>query len=435
MQPDPPHGNVLVLVDDNDAGELIARAVAATGERPAIARWGADLPAGGADGLAIDLVITDRMLDSPASEAVLPRLLSGEIHPHAPRIHLFRTETARQELRRAVPDGLDLSMAFPAAPAELQVRIRLAAEVGRLRREIDRSATLDPATGLSNRTYFLRRLEEEFARAKRHRTALSLVVFDVDRLRRINDTFGWTTGDSVVQQFVEIVRIQVRKEDVAGRLNGATLAVLMPGNGVRGAAAFASKVRTDTEEVVLQYANDLYPVHVSSGITTFPDSPNLHSAEAMLRAAEGALAEAKSRGGNRVFIDEHALRHERRVVLVADTDPELLDSAEDLLTLDDYDVVLADSARAALETLRSRRPDLLVVDLHMAELEGGTPLIEQIQSLFPSGEFPIIGLSRDSGTSPEHLTRLGVDRFITKPFSVSLLRGVARELLEETRTP
>jgi len=306
--------------------------------------------------------------------------------------------------------------------------------VGRLRREIERSATLDPQTGLSNRAYLLRRLEEEFARARRHRSPLSLVLFDVDRLRRINDTFGHTTGDSVVQQFVEIVRVQVRKEDVLGRLTGAILAVVMPGNGVRGAATFASKVRTDTEEVALRYGDEVYPVHVSVGITTYPDSPDLHTADAMIRAAEGALSEAKARGGNRVFIDERALRHARRVVLVADTDSELLDLAEDLLTLDDFDVVRASSARAALETLRVRRPDLMVVDLHMAEFEGGTPLIEQIQSLFPSGEFPIIGLSRDAGTSPEHLTRLGVDRFITKPFSVSLLRGAARELLEEART-
>ena len=62
------------------------------------------------------------------------------------------------------------------------------------------------------------------------------------------------------------------------------------------------------------------------------------------------------------------------------------------------------------------------------------PLIEQVQSMFPAGNFPIIGLSSDPWTTSERLARLGIDRFITKPFSVSLLRSAARELLEATRT-
>jgi DNA-binding response OmpR family regulator len=53
--------------------------------------------------------------------------------------------------------------------------------------------------------------------------------------------------------------------------------------------------------------------------------------------------------------------------------------------------------------------------------------------MFPEGSFPVIGLSSDAGTSPDRLNRLGVDRFITKPFSVSILRAAARELLEGSR--
>lgn len=435
MKPDPSHGNVLVLVDEDDAGEQIAQLVAATGERPTIAHWDSPLPPDSGAEFPVDLIVTDRSLDDPDSLAVLRSLHSGELLPHAPRLHLLRDEAAREDLRLAGPDGVSLAMAFPPDPTEFKVRIRLAAEVGRLRREIERSAILDPHTGLNNRAFLLRRLGEELARARRHRTPLSLVLFDVDRLRRINDAFGYNTGDSVVQQFAQIIRVQVRTEDILGRLAGATLAVVMPGNGVRGAATFANKVRTDTEDVLLRHGEEIYPVHVSAGITTYPDASGLESADAMVRAAEAALAEAKARGGNRVFIDANALRRERPLVLVADPDPELVDLAEDFLTLDDYEVVRAESARTALEVLRSRRPDLVVLDLHMAESEDDTPLIERIRSLYPAGRFPIIGLSRDTGIVPEHLARLGVERFITKPFSVSLLRGAAREVLEEARIP
>jgi CheY-like chemotaxis protein len=196
----------------------------------------------------------------------------------------------------------------------------------------------------------------------------------------------------------------------------------------------ANKVRTETEEAVLEHDGAEFAMRVSAGISTYPDNQAIASADDLVRVAENALAEAKARGGNRVFIDEATLRRERRVVLVADPDPDLLDLAEDLLTLDDLRVVKAATAQATLETLRSRPPDLLVLDLGMLERDGGAPLIERIQQLFPGNRFPIVGLSRDGGLDPDRLQRLGVDRFITKPFSVSLLRGAARELLDAYRS-
>jgi DNA-binding response OmpR family regulator len=139
------------------------------------------------------------------------------------------------------------------------------------------------------------------------------------------------------------------------------------------------------------------------------------------------------RGGNRVFIDEGVLRKERPIVLVVDGDAHLLDLAEDLLAMDDFRVVKAETARTALETLRFRRPDLLVLDLAMPDHEEGVTLIERVLRLFPGSRFPIIGLSGDATADPEKIVRLGVDRFITKPFSVSLLRSAARELLDAYR--
>ena len=432
MHLDPPHGNILVFVDDAEAGQQLGRYVAATGERPLI--LSGDEGFRTRDDEDVDLVITDLDPEHAAARILLDRLLSGAMLPRVPRIHLFRNESFRKEIAERGLDSAALSLPAPPDAQELQVRVRVAAEVGRLRREVARTTITDPLTGLCNRRFLLRRLEEEFARARRYRAPLSLVLLDIEQLKRINDTFGQTTGDSVILQFAQIVRVQVRKEDVLGRLGGATFAVVLPGNGCRGAATFAGKVRTEAEEIVLQHGADLVSVHVSAGISTYPDSSTVRNADTLIRAAENALSEAKTRGGNRVFIDEGVLSHERRVVLVVDPDPELLDLAEDLLALDDYKVVRADSARSALETLRFRLPDLLVIDLHMAEHPGGAPLIEQIHTLFPTADFPIIGLSRDSGTSPDRLVRLGVDRFITKPFSVSLLRGAARDLLEAPRT-
>ena len=433
MHQDSPHGDVLVLVEDAESGDRLGRWIAGVGERPLVVRSDAKSLAALRDDDPVDLVVTDLRTADISSRTLLQRLLSGELFPEAPRVHLYRTDDERLEIAEGGPDATALAMPYPADPSDLILRVRLAAEVGRLRREMARIETRDPMTGLSSRPYLLRRLEEEFARAHRHRTPVSLVLFDVDRLSAVNDTFGFATGDSILQRFAEIVRLQVRREDVCGRLDGAAIAVVLPANGYRGAATFAHKVRTDAEDILIEHGDAVYKVHISAGISTYPDSAVVTSSEKLLAAAQSALKEAKARGGNRVFIDEAVLRHERRVVLVADPDPELLDLAEDLLAVDDYHVVRAETPRAVLETLRFRKPDLLVIDLQMRERRGGPPLIEQIQTMFPEGSFPVIGLSSDAGTPADRLTRLGVDRFITKPFSVSILRAAARDLLESSR--
>jgi CheY-like chemotaxis protein len=194
-------------------------------------------------------------------------------------------------------------------------------------------------------------------------------------------------------------------------------------------------VRTDTEGFLSRYDHDNAQVRISAGISTFPDNGAVRSPDDLIRMAENALSQAKARGGNRVFIDEGVLRQARPVVLVADADEALLDLAEDLLGLDDLQVLRAPSARAALETLRFRRPDLLVLDVHLAEEESGATLIERVAGLAEDGRFPVVGLSSDPRRDAEELQRLGVDRYITKPFSLTVLRSLVRELLDVRGDP
>jgi two-component system, cell cycle response regulator len=427
------HGNVLLATDDREAGERLARWIGAAGERAVLLSGGEKFLLERGDDETVDLVVTDLDTDDPPARALLDRLLSGAVFAGVPQVHLFRDLSLRDDVLSRHPALAAVSLPSPPEASEFQARVRLAAEVGRLRRELQRSAIRDPMTGLFNRRYVLHRLDEEFSRARRYRTPLSLVLFDIDQLKAINDALGQTTGDSVIRRLAQVLRSQVRKEDVLGRVGEESFGIVLIGTRYRGAAVCANKVRSDTEEILLPYHGDHIQVRVSAGISTYPDNAVIDSGDDLIRTTENALAEAKARGGNRVFIDEGVLRKERRVVLVADPDPGLLDLAEDLLGLDDYRVVRADSARAVLETLRFRRPDLLILDLQMAEQDGNGVLLEKIQEMFPGARFPVIGLSREPGADPERLVRLGVDRYITKPFSLSLLRGIARELLEAYR--
>ncbi len=426
--------NVLVFSADRESGERLCRMIAAAGEEPFLLAGAEGFLIDRGDDEAIDLVVTDLDLADPAAVALHGRLRDGEVFALIPQIHVLRGPVSAEE--RARPDSRRpvIMLRHPVAAGDFEGRVRLAAEIGRLRRELQRTSTRDPMTGLCNRPHLLHRLEEEFSRARRYRTPLSLVFFDVDHLRKINDRFGHSSGDIVIRRVAEVLRHQVRKEDILGRTGEESFGTILPGNRYRGAAVFASKVRTQTEEIVLRREEDSLKVRVSAGISSYPDNRSVRNAEDLVRATETALAEAKARGGNRVFIDEAVLRHERRVILVADADRGLLDLAEDLLSMDDYRVIRASTVSTVLETLRFRRPDLLVLDLGIAETEDEPALLEKIQTLSPGKRIPIIGLSSGSGMDVDRLTDLGVDRFITKPFSVSLLRSVARELLDAYRS-
>lgn len=427
-------GHVLLITDDGREADRLSRWIAATGLEPVVLSGAEKFLMDTGDDERIRLVVTDLDTDDPAARALLDRLVTADLFRGVPQLHVIRDLDLLRAMRQGNPSFAASSIPSPPEAEDFQARVRLAAEIGRLLRENARHSIRDPLTGLFNRHYVLLRLDEEFSRAKRYRTPLSLIFADIDGLKLVNDDHGQVGGDAVIGAVGRIIRAQVRHEDVMGRIGEDVFAVVLPGNRYRGAAILANKLRTEIEELIVEHDGAQIQVRLSAGISTYPDSISVKTADDLVRCTENALHEAKTRGRNRVFIDEGVLRKERRIILVADPDAELLDLTEDLLALDDFRVVKADTARTALETLRFRRPDLLVLDLTMAEEEGGEPLIERIQRMYPGSRFPIIGLSRDPGADPDRLMRLGIDRYITKPFSLSLLRSAARELLDAYRS-
>jgi diguanylate cyclase (GGDEF)-like protein len=428
MFSDPAAGNVLVISDDREAGERLRSWIVALGERPVTLSGAEKSLIDVGDEEMIDLVVTDLDTGVPAGLALLRRMVSGELLGAVPHLHLFRDAALRETLTSRFPELAFGSLPHEPDPSEFQARVRLATEIGRLRRELTRVSIRDPMTRLYNRRHVIHRLEEEFARARRYRSVVSLVFFDIDQLRDINEAHGHLVGDAVIRLVSDVLQSRVRREDIVGRIGEESFAVVLGNNNYRGAAVFAGNVRTEIAERMPASVGEEITVRISAGVSSYPDNSSIQNPDDLIRATERALGEAKNRGGNRVFVDEAVLQGDKRLVLVVDPDRRLLELAEDLLTLDDNRVVLSDTAQSAMETLRFRRPDLLVLDLQLSDQ--GMPLIERIQSLYPGERFPIVGLSREPDTDPDRMTRLGVDRFITKPFSLSLLRSIVRELLD-----
>jgi diguanylate cyclase (GGDEF)-like protein len=432
--PDATTGHVLLLCDDGPQSDRLSRWIRAAGHEVVVLSGKEKFLLNEGDDPRVNLVVSDLDSDDPAVRKLLDHLLGGDLFRAIPQVHVFRDLALMRTWCQTHPALAAYAVPAPPAAEEFQSRVRLAAEVGRLQRDLARHSTRDGLTTLANRRYLLLRLGEEFSRSRRYRTPLSFALCDIDRLKEINDRYGQAAGDTVIRRLGELLSGQVRREDVLGRMGEDVFGIALPGNRYRGAATLANKIRTEVEETVISAGGAEIALRVSCGISTYPDNRAIQTPDDLVARAESALREAKARGGNRVFIDEGVLRTERPVILIVDADAHLLDLAEDLLVLDDFRVVKAANARTALETLTSHEPDLLVLDVGMIDDDEGVALIERVQHLFPGTRFPIIGLSGDPAADADRLARLGVDRFITKPFSVSLLRSAARELFDAYRT-
>jgi len=161
--------------------------------------------------------------------------------------------------------------------------------------EIYRLTTIDGLTQIFNKRYFLEMLERELSRAKRYRRELSLLMFDIDHFKSINDSYGHLAGDYVLKQMSTAVKGKIRREDVFARYGGEEFAIILPEIDGPGALVMAEKIRRLIEKTGFKFEETKIPVTVSVGVTTSTepdDSPTL------IKRADDRLYDAKNAGRN-----------------------------------------------------------------------------------------------------------------------------------------
>ncbi|HVZ82813.1 MAG TPA: diguanylate cyclase [Terracidiphilus sp.] len=165
-----------------------------------------------------------------------------------------------------------------------------------------RLSTLDPLTGLANRRIFDQSLTREYARLKRSKTTLALILFDVDQFKSLNDTEGHQKGDEYLVAVARaLAHVARRQTDVAARIGGEEFALVLPETDADGAVHIAEQVRAAVEEMRLPHPASIVGPHltVSAGVA-MSSAQNWLSPEALMAAADQALYRAKSQGRNRV---------------------------------------------------------------------------------------------------------------------------------------
>jgi len=161
-------------------------------------------------------------------------------------------------------------------------------------------AITDGMTQLHIRRYFQQRLKEEVSRAKRFKHPLSVIIFDLDRFKLINDTHGHEAGDVVLVSVARIIKTQLRDVDMAARYGGEEFAIICPETTAEDGRVVAERLRNVIQSNRVPFGDVQLSISASFGIATCPDL--VEDPDDLVRLADMALYRAKDKGRNRVEI-------------------------------------------------------------------------------------------------------------------------------------
>ncbi len=165
----------------------------------------------------------------------------------------------------------------------------------------------DGLTGLYNHRYFQESIGQEIARASRYHSSVSLIMFDIDFFKKVNDTHGHPAGDLVLMNIARAVTSAVRPCDIIARYGGEEFAVILPETSASGVKVFAARLRRCVEGIATLVDGQLIYVTVSAGATTFSKDGVQVTKDVLIDTADRALYISKQNGRNQVTVLEPKL--------------------------------------------------------------------------------------------------------------------------------
>ena len=213
-----------------------------------------------------------------------------------PIIFLTGSVDAQDKVR-----GLDIGavdyVTKPFDAFELQARVNAALRTKHMQDLLIEHASIDPLTGIPNHRAMMKRLGQEWARLQRHGGSLSFIMADIDHFKRVNDTYGHSTGDKLIQKVARAITGQCREVDFPARYGGDEFGIIVPDEAAAGAERLAERCRQSLEAVCLEAGRGRICVSASFGVA---DSAGAASGETIVKKADEALYRAKRAGRNRV---------------------------------------------------------------------------------------------------------------------------------------
>ena len=253
-----------------------------------------------------DLILLDVMMPKIDGLEVCRRLKKDPTFPFTPIIMVTAMADAKDAVA-GLDAGADEYLPKPVDQQALVARVRSMLRIKRLQdqleeknRELEQLSISDGLTGLFNHRHMHDLLQEEYERSGRTGEPLSVVMFDLDRFKQVNDTHGHQAGDAVLKELAAILRETAREIDKLGRYGGEEFMAILPGSDAEAGRTFAERVRQHVENQQFDiHADRALRMTISAGVATYPENA-ADGPRRLVHYADQALYSAKNSGRNRV---------------------------------------------------------------------------------------------------------------------------------------
>jgi diguanylate cyclase (GGDEF)-like protein len=297
----------VLVVDDDQDGLYILRTILTKQQYEVHTAADGEEALAKAEALVPDIILLDVMMPKINGFEVCKRVKATPEGTYIPIILL----TAKSELMSKI-EGLDCGadeyLTKPYDIKELTARMRSMLRIKQLNdelreknKQLEELSVTDELTKLYNRRYINRKLEDEFRRATRYKRPLSCLMFDTDHFKSVNDTYGHSFGDIVLQEIARIIMDTARTVDVCGRFGGEEFILILPDTEMDRAAVVGDRIRKSVE--THEFRNDQHSIRrtISVGVSALPD-PIIKDEFQLVEWADKALYEAKQTGRNKMII-------------------------------------------------------------------------------------------------------------------------------------
>lgn len=258
------------------------------------------------------LILLDVMMPVMDGYEVARRIKNDDVLPYIPII-LVTARDSTQDKVDGLDAGADDYLTKPVNFPELEARVRSMLRIKRLQDELDQKnreledvnrqlrklSITDGLTELFNHRHVHELLHEEFERSRRSGDAIAVAMFDLDRFKAVNDTYGHPTGDIVLYESANILQETAREIDMVGRYGGEEFIVILPETDEDAGAQFAERVRQAISDHVYRDNGQEIRMTVSGGVASTLGTEAPHP-DLLIKRADEALYQAKESGRDRI---------------------------------------------------------------------------------------------------------------------------------------
>ncbi len=311
----------------------------------------------------------------PAAESIRA-FLKRRAYPHPVRVESI-AEAISEKIKVVFPvfeidvDENELIRIIEAAKESLtQLSGNLIMQLhsqSRQMKTISRMAERDGLTGLYHQKRFRELLDQENSRAVRYRTALSLVMVDIDHFKSVNDFYGHLAGDLALKTIADHLKRELRESDLVARYGGEEFALILPSTGLEDAVRVVEKLMKTINALTISHNGKSFSLTASYGIAALTDY-HQPASEALLSMADEALYEAKNGGRNRYCCFKPPVTSSQKpMVMVVDDDDFIQVTVPKMLERLGCSVVSAKGGQEAIDTFQTHaeRIDMVLLDVGM----------------------------------------------------------------------